>query len=108
MRKIAFRVWLQNMMWEHGSFDLEIAIKDGGCELMQFTGLTDRNGKEIFEGDVISHKVHPNVRGEVYYEDGGFFFNHYKEFKTSSLRDWHMGSAMEVLGNIYSNPELLK
>ena len=81
-------------------------------ELMQFTGLKDKNGKEIWEGDILR---------SVYGENGnvaGFVFYRAFEFvcMRKSKKSWHdfgcvvgeEGEIYEVIGNIYSNPELLK
>ena len=70
-------------------------------KLMQYTGLKDVNGKEIYEGDIVSH---------------GTFTNTIKYFKSAfclydEQRDeyfiFHQPEDTEVIGNIYENPELL-
>ena len=63
----------------------------------QYTGLTDKNGRKIFEGDVV--KISNGEIFEVKYEDGGFTAGLF-------LGDWDYGHV-EVIGNIYDNPELL-
>jgi hypothetical protein len=68
----------------------------------QFTGLTDKNGKEIYEGDVVEWK---GVRGEVWYNESAarFFFDDSKGLHLEP----HYGHEAEVIGNIYENPELI-
>lgn len=85
-------------------------------ELMQSTGLKDKNGKEIFEGDIISdgHMLrdirHHQTLGFYIIDDNGIeaFFG-----DTASLEDFEEASKyisenIEIIGNIYENPEILK
>lgn len=66
--------------------------------LQQFTGVYDKTGKEIYEGDIVETYGH---RFEVHFDGGRF------EFKDSSGA-FGMGENCEVIGNIYDNPELVK
>ena len=71
-------------------------------ELMQFTGLLDKNGKEVFEGDII--KLYPNrVRVIEYSEPNGCYME-----RGTSLNQLHSSSEFEIIGNIYENPKLIK
>jgi uncharacterized phage protein (TIGR01671 family) len=76
----------------------------------QLTGLTDRNGKEIYEGDIIEREHTDNrcdYAGVVTYLEGAFFIvNPEDEFDSGYLFD--EASLDEVCGNIYEHPELLE
>lgn len=82
-------------------------------ELMQYTGLKDKNRKEIYEGDILSIKVYSGdkviVEGKtvVEFKDGcfGVIWGHDKAFL--SLNSFFK-AKFEVIGNIYENPELLR
>lgn len=71
----------------------------------QFTGLTDKNGKKIFEGDIveISHDAYPGVRGEVFFKNGSFMLRNVSD--VLSLYGFLLWC--EAVGNIHDNPELL-
>jgi hypothetical protein len=109
MREIKFRAWNKkhNIMvsWEQMKVDNTVTICFGSVdsvrELMQFTGLLDKNGKEIYEGDIIKEKFDGLTKIEwgencsCCSKVVGFIFG-------SGYKD------VEVIGNIYENPELLK
>lgn len=70
-------------------------------ELMQYTGLKDKNGNEIYEGDIVKNR---EWTGSVEFDPNeGYFFTD----KTDKLR-YRINSFTEIIGNIYENPELLK
>ena len=69
--------------------------------IMQYTGLKDKNGREIYEGDVVKwpyYKKHK--QGVVTWGTGGFWVPPY-------LDKLFQSEQMEVIGNIYVNPELI-
>ena len=72
-------------------------------ELMQFTGLEDKNGVEIYEGDILINR-HEEDTGEVVFEDGSFFW----ETETFTQLLGEINDEIEVIGNIYENHELIK
>ena len=78
--------------------------------IMQYTGLKDKNGKEIYEGDVLHMQIKSTVNNnniivEIYFQNGAFWF----KGKFYSDCNWHFYNARdrEVIGNIYENPELI-
>ncbi len=81
----------------------------------QFTGVTDKNGTKIFEADVvrISEDYYDGLHysgNEVYYSDGAFCVEYETpEYDVTSIGFLvREGVEVEVIGNIYDNPELLR
>ncbi len=114
MREIKFRAWdTVNKIWCY-SFDMSF-IGDGDCLFrenlipVQYTGLHDKNGKEIYEGDIVSW-LHRSEMGEgdnqdsmtVKWEEGE---DDWGRYRMEGFRIPYV--ECEVIGNIYENPELL-
>jgi len=121
MREIKFRAW--NPMGRVMTGGLHINTLLLTCDLqdevyktiiwLQYTGLKDRNGKEIYEGDVVDILLRFSdcesfEMAVIEFKSGAFWF----DAKRVGYVDcnWHHynESDREVIGNIYSNPELLK
>ncbi len=74
----------------------------GRFVLMQYTDLKDKNGKEIYEGDIIKAPFNGcSTHHKVYFDRGVF------SLQFEPLRKW-AEEDLEVVGNIYENPELIK
>lgn len=124
MRKIKFRAWHKEkkIMGEVLGIDIlhkEIFFsnEDVDCyehtdfkdiELMEYTGLKDKNNKEIYEGDILSDGNNEKPY-KVIFENGSFRaeFEGYFEEHSFDLIDV-VAQGCEVVGNIYENPELIK
>ena len=114
MRTIKFRAWnvadkkwIKIMSLQYFSPD-EPCIGDGrwsypfSCiHLMQYTGLKDKNGKEIYEGDIVAGVLTPNPTRIIEIVEGSMTSLCPCEVKNGVRQ-------IEVIGNIYENPELLK
>lgn len=121
--KPKFRVWDKldkeiyeagEIHWFRGEFDF---IGDGitfkrdadEVELMQSTGLFDRNGKEVFVGDIV--KCTRGCLHEVYLEKeyGGTFIGGMPAVYLKGLSEGYAWTGYEeIIGNVYENPELLE
>jgi len=112
MREIKFRAWDKNAnkMFFDGSsaifhilrdsIDGAMLIPQPGLFIMQYTGLKDKNGKEIYEGDIIKEPDTPNR--QITFKDGSFMLT-----MDDGQRYLPNSGRREVIGNIYENPELL-
>lgn len=81
---------------------------EDGFIVQQWTGLTDKNGIDVFEGDICRWLWSPSkieYEGEVYFDKGIFKFSRSWSFHTAD--DNFILSSLEVIGNIFKNPELI-
>ena len=112
MREIKFRIWnptLESMAMVEkveylgftGILHNNIGHKEG--KWMQYTGLKDCNGKEVFEGDIVASEKY---KGSVQYSNGYLDYRVYTTpehcyFRLSELQ------PIEVVGNVFEHPHLL-
>ncbi len=110
MREIKFRAWdseTDSMLYDDPNGNCLNAKQCGmdHLKIMQFTGLKDKKGKEIYEGDILSKKGAYVVWGSSL---GCWCFT-FKgdEIKTPLFYEDDF-KRLEIVGNIYENPELLE
>lgn len=128
MREIKFRAWDE---WDK-SFDymsLNTLINGYGDDCVytpdgenplradmveQYTGLRDKNGREIYEGDILSDGAMVEFFKNLNWDSGGsihpgFYCKKWMEYDQDGDMSYHYGfSEVEVIGNIHENPEPLK
>lgn len=122
-REIKFRAWDKSCNKMRGISGLQDCFSlrsDGVCNedyiLLQYTGLKDKNGKEIYEGDIISDLVESDgeliqSKCQVYFDEMTCQFM----LDCSAKQDLSFGTSLfqeledfeyEIIGNIYDNPDL--
>ena len=131
-REIKFRAWDKEQEILHPVQDLQfgnngkthvfLALGEDICsegfapekfDLMQFTGLLDKNGKEIFVGDVIKIKCNEDIIiGDVFYNQSRccYMINHPAGYNGSfglHTLTIEICDEFNIIGNLYQNPELL-
>ena len=123
MREIKFRAWIKEVdeireveyinFWEK-----KISYPHKFCkeyylnadfdeiELMEYTGLKDMKGKEIYEGDII--KFLNGIFEVIWCNEKASFMLKNKEYKEFLNFIYENNNGMEIVGNIYENPELME
>lgn len=121
MREIKFRAWDKELKMMDYDFYLHssgkqyqfaernydtphIEIEPCDLKVMQYTGLKDKNGREIYEGDIVNHLYH-------YYAGHGVVSEENEIIVIEDIAKLPFdGSSVEceIIGNIYENPELLE
>ena len=136
MREIKFRCWIDygpghcTMLYDRGNLSEFFDAADGS-PTMQYTGLKDKNGKKIYEGDIVRNHWYSvsgnflgrnwvvkygghSVHGQDYYSNyaDGFYFDSESgvDDETYNIQclPCDEGGKFEIIGNIYENPELLE
>ncbi|HEL1585299.1 TPA: hypothetical protein TXJ06_002078 [Streptococcus suis] len=108
-----YRAWFGSEMYDKpvvydGEFYLDWRdFEDGrtynGAILMQSTGVLDKNGKEIFEGDVVN--IFDEKLSKIYFSEGAFCVD---VLNGGTPLHVYLSEHLELIGNIYENPELLE
>jgi uncharacterized phage protein (TIGR01671 family) len=114
MRKIKFRSWdvrEEKMLgWDIVQNQYFYTIEQyPDYKVMQYTGFEDKNGNEIYEGDIIMYNegsTESRSKMEVKWCDASFQLKAYKENWCYDIGEC-LQSTLVVIGNIYENPELL-
>lgn len=124
MRKLIFRAWnTQTKQFEHKlnsklfiqlfgdiveQIDLELFEVNHKYELNQFIGLTDKNGVEIYEGDIIYCELHDRKMQVIWHEEcvtfAGKIIGEFEDYDFFQKYDFQ---KLVKIGNIYENQELL-
>ncbi len=109
--EMIYNVFFEGQWWAYygevgGTFPgyekIKVGSTDGVDRIMQYTGLKDKNGKDIYEGDIMSHPdFSKSTLGPVEFDRGCFNLGGWDCIRTNL-------SYGEVIGNIYATPELLK
>jgi hypothetical protein len=121
MRRAQFKVWDKKYKMMAGPADWYMITQAGALyesgpmspprivaneddyEILWYTGLKDKHGKEIYEGDIVRYR-------NIYREGHPYLVNVVEDMFDAAFyhRSWTSESAPEIIGNIYENPELLE
>lgn len=121
MREIKFRAWIAedrymgkvtSLHMGDGAY-VRITGETPYCklyeiELMQYTGLKDKKGIEIYEGDILA--IEGATAKVVFWERPPAFGLDFSHNEDKWCEDWNLSDdseRMEIVGNVYANPELL-
>ena len=119
MRKMKFKAWSPSKKewregWSISCYEKILHLNhwqnllDDDLILSQYTGLEDRTRKEIFENDIVYIKGNVTLKeGVIIFRRGEFIISH-NEIYGQDLFTGLIYSPVEIIGNTFENPELLK
>lgn len=111
MRPIKFRAWNDEIKTLieliPTEWPLQVLQNDEKWKVMQFTGLVDKNGKEIYEGDVVTQFWNPFKNPELEKGERGEVKISPSQGVTVGGKPYWPHDGPEVIGNIYENPEFI-
>ena len=126
-REIKFRAWMRGSMYYNHSISLQVdgtihhLDTDGNweedynsnvVELMQYTGLKDKNGVEIYEGDIVECFIDDELVGSnevIEFKNGSFWLDrrHTTIHEWNTMPDNTYATDLQAIGNIHEHPHLL-
>lgn len=96
---------------DQGGWRPEDAVFESDCHISQFTGLKDKNGKEIYEGDLVrmDRIKHPYMNGvwRIVFRHGCFTIGEDGMYFWDYGKGMNADDTIEAIGNIHENPDLL-
>ena len=123
-RQLKFRAWdgISMLDWDKVKTSFSDIIEVANFEVMQYTGLKDKNGKEIYEGDILCNDQYNTWewRGVVKFSHGVFGAEWLSNVKSQSMvGSWGQKHNLRkldddilerqiIIGNIFENPQLLQ
>ena len=115
MRTLKFRTWSKQAQciipWEELKPKFVKLLDNPEYPYMQFTGLLDKSGVEIYEGDIVKYSAFNEQKELQNYINPIFWEQNFASFSVGNEHSfWALSTCedVEVVGNIYENPELLK
>jgi len=101
-----FMIDLDGKLWLYSEDEENPSLLIRDCVLMQFTGLKDKNGKEIYEGDVVKY-IGKSYKHYKPLRDYGIVRDENTAFRVHGFILFELSDGLEIIGNIFENPEMM-